>query len=125
MYMKKTRLVYLLSVMACVFTLAGCNNKENNNNQTYDGRVFDISANQDKSLTATSKKIGTNYTLEISGSGAAVDYNKKEAVPWNPIIKKINKVTINEGIENIGDYFFYSLPLEYFLLQNSHLLFLR
>ena len=116
MYMKKTRLVYLLSVMTCVFSLAGCNNKENNNNQTYDGRVFDISVNQDKSLTATSKKVGTNYSLEISGSGAAVDYNKKEAVPWNPIIKKINKVTINEGIENIGDYFFYSLPLEYFLL---------
>ena len=90
MYMKKTKLVYLLSVMACVFSLAGCNNKESNNNQTYDGRVFDISVNQDKSLTATSTKSNNYYQLEISGSGKAVDYNKKESVPWNPIIKKIN-----------------------------------
>jgi hypothetical protein len=113
----KSLMTFLTSVFA-TFAVVGCSAK-NNQNQTYDGRVFDISVKQDKSLTATSKKVGTNYTLEISGEGEAIDYNKKEAVPWNPIIKKINAVTINDGIENIGDYYFYSLPLEYFVLPES------
>ena len=113
----KSLMTFLTSVFA-TFAVVGCTAKDNQN-QTYDGRVFDISVKQDKSLTATSKKVGTNYTLEISGEGEAIDYNKKEAVPWNPFIKKINAVTINDGIENIGDYYFYSLPLEYFVLPES------
>ena len=110
-------LTFFTSVFA-VFAVAGCEDK-GSQPQTYDGRVFDISLKQDKSLTATSKKNGTNYELTISGSGIATDYSKKELVPWNPIIKKINKVDINEGIENIGDYYFYSLPLEYFILPKT------
>ncbi len=119
MYMKKTKLVYLLSVMACVFTLAGCSNKENNNNQSYDGREFDISAAQDNSVVAKTTKEGFDYNLEITGSGIAKDYQKKEQAPWYPLSKKIKNVTINEGIENIGDYFFTSLTLEYYILPST------
>ena len=45
------------------------------------GFVFDISAHQDKSLTATSTKDGNYYHLDISGSGMAIDYSKKEEAP--------------------------------------------
>ena len=117
--MKKNRLAYLLAATACVFSLAGCVNKENNNNQTYDGRIYDISVNQDQSLLAKSVKVGTDYELSIYGNGDGVDYNKKEAVPWNPIIKKITNVTIDEGITHIGDYYFFSLPLNYFVLPST------
>ena len=115
MYMKKNRFVYLLSALAIVFSMAGCDKKENSN-QSYDGREFDISVNQDKSVIATSTKVANNYELTISGAGQVKDYNKKEDAPWYPLSKKINKVTINEGVENIGDYFFTSLTLEYYLL---------
>ena len=116
--MKSKNIICFCTSIFAIFSLSACgNNKESN--QTYDGRVFDISINQDKSLTATSKKDGNNYSLEISGKGRAKDYEKKESVPWNPIVKKITDVTINDGIENIGDYFFYSIPLEYFILPES------
>ena len=85
----------------------------------YDGRQFDISLAQDGSLIATSTKNGNYYDLTITGSGKAIDYDKKELVPWNPIIKKISSVKINEGIENIGDFYFYSLPLDYFILPST------
>ena len=113
--MKKNKLVYLLSLSLCAFTLASCTNNESKNN-SYDGREFDISALKDGSLIAKSTKDGFNYNLEISGSGQAIDYQKKEEAPWYALSKKINKVTINEGIENIGDYFFTSLTLDYYLL---------
>ena len=116
--MKVKRIATFLTTVFATFAVVGCTAKDNQN-QTYDGRVFDISVKQDKSLTATSKKVGTSYTLEISGSGEAIDYNNYKAVPWNPIVKKISEVTINDGIENIGDYYFYSMPLEYFVLPES------
>ena len=115
--MKKSKLVYLFSVSLCVFALVSCKEKENS--VSYDGRVFDISVNQDKSLTAKSTKDGFNYNLEISGVGASMDYNKKEEAPWYPLSKKIIKVTINEGITNIGDYFFTSLTLDSYILPST------
>ena len=116
--MKKSKLVYLLLSASCVFALSSCTDKSNSN-PSYDGREFDISINQDKSLIAKSTKDGFSYNLEITGSGTAIDYSKKEEAPWYPLSKKINKVTINEGIENIGDYFFTSLTLDYYLLPST------
>ena len=116
--MKKSKLVYLLLSASCVFLVSSCTDKSNSN-PSYDGREFDISVKQDKSLTAKSVKDGYSYNLEISGAGVAVDYSKKEEAPWYPLSKKINKVTINEGIENIGDYFFTSLTLPYYLLPST------
>ena len=116
--MKKKTISLFFSVPLMLFAIIGCSQEESNP-KTYDGRVFDISVNQDKSLTATSIKNGYDYDLTISGQGQALDYGKKELVPWNPIIKKIKNVTINEGITNIGDYFFSSLPLDYFILPST------
>lgn len=118
--MKKTKLLSLISfAFATTLLLNACSNGNNNASQSYDGRVFDISEKHDNSLTVTTTKNGYQYDLSIQGSGKSIDFTRKEEVPWNPIIKKISAVTINEGILNIGDYFFYSLPLEYFILPQT------
>lgn len=117
--MKRNSLRKLGTILFSIFLVAGCSNNKQENNQTYDGRVFDISVAQDKSLTATSTRVGNGYALSISGSGQAQDYSKKEQVPWNPIVKKITSVTINEGILNIGDYSFYSLNLSEYVLPST------
>ena len=113
----KSLMTFLTSVFA-TFAVVGCT-ENGNQNQTYDGRVFDISIKQDKSLTATSKKVGTNYTLEISGEGEAIDYNKKEAVPWNPIIKKLtlSQLMMVLKISVIITFIHYHLNTLFFLNQ--------
>lgn len=113
MKIKKVLSLSLLFVLSLV--MVSCQNG-GSSNSGYDGREFDISVNQDKSLKAKIKKIGINYELTISGSGEALSYQKKELVPWNAISKRITKVTIEEGIENIGDYYFHTATLtEYFI----------
>lgn len=114
--MKKCFVPFLMSLLS-VFIISCSNNDKPV--QTYDGRVFDISEKQDKSLTVTSNKVEYNYTLTISGSGSGVDYKKKEEAPWNPICKKVKSVTINEGITHIGDYYFYSINQEYYVLPST------
>ena len=114
--MKKSLIPLLLPLLSVFVVSCSSNNKPV---QTYDGRVFDISEKQDKSLTVTSNKVGYDYTLTISGSGSGVDYQKKEEAPWNPICKKVKEVSINEGITHIGDYYFYSINLEYYILPST------
>lgn len=104
--------------LASIAILSGCN-KATSENSGYDGRVFDISTKQDESITASLKKVGTNFELTISGEGEALTYSKKESVPWNAISKKISKVQINEGITNIGNYYFYSSTLDYYYIPSS------
>ena len=101
-----------------IFSLCACG-QDSSKKQSYDGREFDISINNDNSLICKSEKVGNYYSLTITGNGASKDYERKELVPWNPIVKKVNKVTINEGISNIGDYFFNSLTLESYVLPKS------
>ena len=117
--MDKKRIINFFVIPFAIFAMTSCKGNDTPSGQSYDGRVFDISINHDNSLTATSVKNDNYYDLTISGNGVAVDYSRKEEVPWNPIIKKIKSVTINEGIANIGDYYFYSLPLDYFLLPST------
>ena len=104
--------------LASIAMLSGCN-KATSENSGYDGRVFDISVAQDESITASLKKVGTNFELTISGEGEALTYSKKELVPWNAISKKINNVIINEGITNIGNYYFFSLTLDKYFIPSS------
>ena len=104
------KLTTLFISLLIVFAVAGC--AEKTTSKGYDGRVFDISENGDGSLTVKSEKDGNNYKLTIEGSGKAVDYGKKELVPWNIISKKVTTVSIADGIENIGDFYFYSMNLE-------------
>ena len=65
---------------------------------SYNGREYDLSTNGDKSIIAKTEKVGTKYTLTLSGSGEGIDFDRKESVPWNPIIKSIDKVVISEGV---------------------------
>ena len=115
---KNMKLNFFVLLTSTLFCLCACGQNDNNK-QSYDGREFDISLNNDGSLLCKSIKEGTSYSLTISGSGASKDYERKELVPWNPIVKKVNKVTINEGISNIGDYFFNSLTLDYYVLPKT------
>ena len=114
--MKLTKLFGI--ALASITMLAGCN-KATSENSGYDGRVFDISVAQDESITASLKKVGANFEITISGEGEALSYTKKELVPWNAISKKISKVQINEGITNIGNYYFYSSTLDYYYIPSS------
>lgn len=98
--------------------LAGCNNASKESSG-YDGRVFDISVAQDESLTASLKKVGTNFEITIAGEGEALSYERKELVPWNAISKKISEVKIEEGITNIGNFYFYSSTLTTYYIPSS------
>ena len=111
------KLVAFLFVFVFIF-LFGCN-EEQEQVDTYDNKVFDISMNGDNSLTAKLSKVNYEYHLIIEGNGKSVDFDKVTSVPWNPVIKKITKVEINYGITSIGDYMFYGLPFEYYVLPSS------
>ena len=115
--MKVKKILLFLFMFIFLFSLASCG--EDENKQGYDGRVFDISVAQDESLVAITTKVGINHELVISGSGEAKTYSKKELVPWNAISKNINKVVIEDGIKNIGDYYFYSATLDSYYIPKT------
>ena len=114
--MKKILLIVLVLLSSIVFT--SCKDKEQDN-KGYDGKVFDISLNDDQSLVAKITKVGINYELVISGRGEGKTYSKKELVPWNAISKNIIKVVIEEGITSIGDYYFYSCTLNSYMVPST------
>lgn len=69
-------------------------------------KSWDVSANQDGSITATFDK--NTRTLTISGSGAMKNYTGSYTdVPWLSYNSEIYKVNISEGITNISSYSFY------------------
>ena len=86
---------------------------------SYNGREYDLSTNGDRSVIAKTEKVGTKYTLTLSGSGEGIDFDRKESVPWNPIIKSIDKVVISDGVTKIGSYYFYSSKVDEFYLPSS------
>lgn len=114
--MKKILLIVLVLLFSIVFT--SCKDKEQDN-KGYDGKVFDISLNNDQSLVGKITKVGINYELVISGRGEAKTYSKKELVPWNAISKNIIKVVIEEGITSIGDYYFSSCTLNSYIVPST------
>ena len=115
------KMFFIITLLLASFLITSCGNNQNEDqkNTGYDGKVFDISLNQDKSVTLTSKKVGNNYEIEISGQGKTISYAKKEEVPWNILVKKVSRVTINNGVLDIGDYYFYSVNLDSYFLPES------
>lgn len=99
-----------------LFPLFSCGESKE---QGYDGRTFDISAKGDKSLLLKTSMNGSFYDLTIEGEGEAKDYASKNAVPWNPIAKRVGKVEIKEGITNIGDYYFFAINLDQIFLPST------
>lgn len=106
-------------LLASIMYLLGACSESATNNSSYDGKTYDVSKNSDASLVVTSNKNGNYYELTISGSGEAIDFSSRTEVPWNPIIKKVNKLIIEENVKYIGDYFFNSLNFPYHILPKS------
>ena len=115
MLMRRKKILMLFATS--LFLIPSCSNTSSE--QSYDGRTYDISEAQDGSLIATTVKFDRNYDLSIEGSGFSIDYASKNEVPWNPIARWINHVEISNGINNIGDYMFYSINVEYIILPKS------
>lgn len=114
---KFRRLISIFIIILSVALLTSCSKKPTTNN--YDGKVFDLSLNSDQSVTAITKKVGADYELEIKGNGEVKSFEAKKLVPWNAIAKKIINVVVEEGIENIGNYYFDSLTLSEYYLPSS------
>ena len=74
---KNMKLNFFVLLTSTLFCLCACGQNDNNK-QSYDGREFDISINNDGSLICKSIKEGASYSLTISGSGASKDYERKE-----------------------------------------------
>ena len=114
-YSKEIVSLFMLVVFA--FSALACAGSEPA--ASYDGKVFDISNRSDQSLTLTSKKIGNDYELTVSGTGEALDYENKSLVPWNVLAKKVSAITIEEGVQSIGNYYFYSTTVKQAFLPES------
>ena len=69
--------------------------------------TWDISKNEDGSVTAVLSYDGFNGTLTISGTGAMKDWDSISDIPWYAEKDNLKKVIINEDVENIGAYAFY------------------
>ena len=116
--MKKLRIILMIIPLILFSTiLTSCKTSEEK--VSYNNRTYDLSTDGSASVIARSVKEGSKYTLTISGSGEAVDFDRKESVPWNPIIKSIDKIIIEDGVTKIGSYYFYSSTVGEFYLPQS------
>lgn len=118
MIKKYVNIVLMIVLSISLLFISSCS-KQKPTGTDYDGKSFDISVKQDKSVIATTTKVGNDYQLVLSGTGEVKSFTSKQNVPWNAISKKIVSVNIDEGIENIGDYYFYSLTLDHYFLPSS------
>ena len=116
--MHKNLKIFLL-ILSLVLSLSFISCTKTEVKQSYDGREYDLSINQDKSVIATTVKVGSKYTLTFKGSGEGMDFKSKNEVPWNPIVKSIDKIIIEDGVTKIGSYYFYSSNIDEFYLPSS------
>lgn len=113
------RITKIFPLLACSTMLFSCGEKPSEK-KGYDGRVFDISVAHNKSLILTSTENANHtYNLTITGRGDAVSYDRAESAPWYALSKRVENIVIENGILNIGDYYFASIPLEYVFLPMS------
>jgi|GEM_PF-1649265 len=116
------RMLSALIAIVIIFAFVGCESGKSGEQSGaggYDGRVFDVSALEDGSLTVTSTKEGNNYTLTMRGTGDAIDYNDRKLVPWNILTSKVTSIEIEDGVKSVGDYYFYSVNVEKVFLPSS------
>ena len=68
------------------------------------------------SVSSTSGELGESITweydsktnaLNIKGSGKMTDFASTSAVPWASVKTAAKSITIEDGLENVGDYAFY------------------
>ena len=73
-------------------------------NETTQANTWDLSKNQDGSITASLDNAGT---LTISGTGEMQEWTNESSVPFYSERDKVKKVVIEEGITTIGRAAFY------------------
>lgn len=114
-FFQKALIILLASFF--IFGVFGCSGETGKT--SYDGKTYDISASGNGSATLSLKKVGNGYAIKVSGRGSVVDFAQKDKVPWNVILKKVASITIEEGITNIGNYYFFGTNINEFILPSS------
>ncbi len=99
--------------------LVGCGSQ----NEGFDGKIIDISKNQDKSLSIKiiynkDSEHGSYYTLKIEGKGESKNFENRKT-PWQSIIKKIKEVNIDEGITSLGSNYFNNSTITSYILPST------
>jgi len=95
-----------LATCAAAITLTACNNQS-----------WDVSKDGDSSLTA--QLVATengNYTLRVTGEGKMRSWESAESLPWQEHLDKITKISIQSGVETIGNNAFAGIGVEYVIL---------
>ena len=89
------------------YVLIGNANQINTEYKIKEEEIWDISANEDGSVMA--KWTLQDKTLTISGTGEMKDWDLYDKQDWHNSFynKLIQKIVIEEGVTNIGDYAFY------------------
>ena len=89
------------------YVLTGNANQINTDYKIKEEETWDISANEDGSVIA--KWTLQDKTLTISGTGEMQDWNWNDKEDWHNFFYNnlIQKIVIEEGVTNIGNYAFY------------------
>ena len=111
--------VKIVGFLAILGSLVGCSSQTD----SIDGKTYDISKNQDNSLTikityTSNTENGSYYTLSIEGSGESKNYENRKT-PWQSIIKKVKEINISEGITTLGTNYFNNAILSSYVLPST------
>ena len=112
----KINLLSLIFFMGFLGISTSCSQEINTG---FDGKVYDISLNNDASVNALISKISGGYNITISGNGKIKDFSEENKTPWYSIGPKIKEVEIEEGITSLGDNIFSDINLSYFYLPST------
>ena len=67
---------------------------------------WDISQNNESSVTAAIYEQDGKYSLIISGNGKMKEFNSSEDVPWKEYAERIVLVDLKQGVKNLSAYSF-------------------
>ncbi|MBE6645689.1 MAG: hypothetical protein E7612_10025 [Ruminococcaceae bacterium] len=67
---------------------------------------WDISQNEESTVTAEIYEMDGKYNLVISGDGMMRKFNSPEEIPWKEYSEGIVSVDVNEGVKNLSEYSF-------------------
>ena len=117
--MKKSKILKSLFIPVIVLSASSCAIAMDMGKNSFVGD-FDISAKGDKSVIAKVEKVKGGYNMTISGSGRTMAYESEEEVPWYTISKRIHGLSIQDGVQTIGNNLLASLEkVSQVVLPNS------
>ena len=71
---------------------------------------FDVSEDENSSVTATLYQKDGQYFLVFSGEGHMREFSSSTQIPWLEYADGIVAITLENGVMNLTDLFFYNLP---------------